>query len=101
VAVATEFYPEVGDADFFAQPLGPEAVRVALIHRYYVLIIELGADKLLLAPDPAAVGPFRRARAAFEELHPGGGTAILQGLNVVLDVQQAAAILASVDDVED
>ena len=73
VAVTTQLHPQVLDSQLPAQPLGQEAVGIALVHGDHILILHLGADPLLLAPHARAVGPLVGADALVEELHPGGG----------------------------
>ncbi len=101
VAVAAQLDPQVFHTDLLPQPLGPKAVGVSLVHGDHVLVGHLGADPFFLAPHPAAIGPFVGADALVEELYPGSGATGLQGLDVVLHVQQPTALLAAVDDVVD
>ena len=90
--VAALLDPEILDAELLAVAVGPEEVRVALVHRHDVLVVDEGQHPLLLAPHPRAVGVDVAAVALVEELDPGRGRARLQRLHVVLDLEQIAAV---------
>ena len=99
VAVAAQLDPEVRQANLLAQPLGPEQVGVPLKHADDVVVGQVGDDPLFHGPDAAAVGPLGAARALVEQGLPLLGAALAQGLQVVVDLQQAAACGAGVDDI--
>src|SRR5262249_6272644 len=95
---AAQLDPEVRDAELPAVAVGPEEVRAALEHRDHVLVADVGRDPLLLAPDARAVGPERLLVAVVEELDPGRGRAVAQGVEIVRDLEQVAAARAAVED---
>ncbi len=70
VRVAAHLHPEVVEAELLAVPFRPEQVRAALVHRDDVLVAEVRADPLLLAPDARPVRPGRALVAFLEQAHP-------------------------------
>ena len=58
----------------------------------------MGVNPLALAPHSRAVRPFGAHVAVFEKLLPLGSAALSQGLHVVDDFQQVAALGAAVND---
>ena len=98
MGVATEFHPEVIDADDFAEAFGPEEVGAAFVKGDDVLVVDLGEDPFFLAPDAGAVGPHGGFVAVFEEFHPALGIASGELLEVVLDFEEGVALAALVDD---
>src|SRR5574338_191058 len=68
VRVAALLDPEVLEPDLAAEALGPEQVRVALVHRDDVLAGDRGEHPFLLAPDARAVRPRGLVRAVLEAL---------------------------------
>jgi len=82
---------QVLDAELLAVAVGPQEVRVALVHRHDVLVVDEGHHPLLLPPDPGAVGVDVRRVPVVEELDPRGGGARPQGVHVVLDLEQIPA----------
>ena len=99
VAVAAQLDPQVGQANLLAQSLGPEQVGVALKHADDVVVGQVGDEPLFHGPDAAAVGPLAAAGALVEQGLPLLGAALAQGLQRVVDLQQAAAGGAGVDDI--
>jgi hypothetical protein len=99
--VAAHLDPQVLDPDVAAVALRPEVVRAALVHRYDVLVADVGADPLLLAPHAGAVWPGGPLVAVVEETHPGDGAAMAQRLDVVHDLQQIAAGGAAIQGLPD
>ena len=73
VRVAALLDPQVLDVQLLAVAVGPEEVRVALVHRHDVLVVDEGDDPFLLAPDTGPVRVHVAVRAVLEELHPRGG----------------------------
>lgn len=101
VAIAAEFDPEVGDAELFAEAIGPKEVGVAFEHADDVFVGEGGDDPFAQAPDAAAVGPDGGTGAGFEEFLPVLGAAGFEGFAIVVDFEEATADRAGVDDVVD
>ena len=101
VAVAAQLDPQVIDADFAPVALGPEEIGAAFVHRDDHVVGQLRHDPLALAPHARAVRPLVVPVAVVEQLHPGGTAAVLQGLDVVDDLQQAVALGAAVDRASD
>ena len=99
MADPTVFHPQVvHPEERFAEPLGPEEVRVSFEGRHDVVVVDLGEDPLFLGPDSGAVGPLGFPDARVEEAAPVSSVVGPQGVEVVLDVEQAAGF-AAVDDV--
>ena len=98
MADSTVFHPQVvHPEERFAEPLGPEEVRVSFESRNDVVVVDLGEDPLFLGPDSGAVGPLGFPDAGVEEVAPVSSVVAPQGVEVVLDVEQAAGF-AAVDD---
>jgi len=93
VAYSAVFDPQVVHAEkLFAETLGPEEVGVSLEGGDDVVVVDLGEDPLLLAPDAGAVGPGGLADAGVEEVAPVLAVEALEGGHVVLDVEEAAGL---------
>ena len=102
VRVAAHLDPEIVEAELAAVALGPEQVRAALVHRDDVLVAELGADPLLLAPDARAVRPRRALVALVEQAHPRRRRCDRRSASRSCDdLQQVAARRAVIDRLPD
>ncbi len=88
MGVAAELDPQILEADLAPVALGPEEVGVALVHRDDVLVVDLGTDPLLLAPDARAVGPLVAVGAVLEERAPLGARQRAQRIEIVGDLQE-------------
>src|SRR5262249_8089077 len=84
--------------ELLAVAIGPEQVGAALHHRDDVLVLHVGLHPLPLAPHAGAVREGGAQVALVEELDPRGRAALLEGLEVVHDLEQVAALRALVDD---
>ena len=62
------------------------------------MVVNLGKNPFLLAPDSGANGPFVALVTLFKEAFPGCGVALAQGLQIVLDLEQGAAFFAMIND---
>ena len=79
VRVAAQLHPHLLDARCpRPKRSAQEQVRAALVHRDDVVVADLGAHPLLLAPDARAVRPRRALVALVEQPHPRRGAAIAQ-----------------------
>jgi len=101
VAYSTVFDPQLVHAQkLFAETLSPEEVGVSLEGGDDVVVVDLGEDPLLLAPDAGAVGPGGLADAGVEEGAPVLAVEALERVHVVLDIEEAAGLGAVHDLVE-
>ena len=101
VRVAAHLHPQVLDPELAAVALRPEDVGAAFVHRHHVLVADAGADPFLLAPDAGAVRPRGPLVAVVEQPHPGDRAAMAQRLDVVDDLEQAAARRTVIDRLPD
>src|SRR5690606_13889362 len=90
VGVPALLDPQVLEPDLAPVAPGPEQVRVTLVHRHDVLVVDVGANPFLLAPDARAVRPLVAVRALLEAPLPGGGRGLAQLVHVVDDLEQPA-----------
>jgi len=67
VRIAAELDPEAVEPDQFAEPFCPEEVRGALVQRDDVVVMDVGQNPFLFAPDARPVGPFGGLVAVFEQ----------------------------------
>lgn len=94
----TVFHPKIVHFEkLFPEPLRPEEIRVTFECRNDVVVVDLGEHPLFLGPDSGAVGPLGFPDAGVEEVAPVSSVVAPQGVEVVLDVEQAAGF-AAVDD---
>ena len=98
MADSAVFDPQIVHAEeLFAETLGPEEVGVTLEGGDDIVVVDLGEDPFFFAPDAGAVRPGGFAHARVEEVAPVLAVETLEGIHVVLDVQEAAG-LGAVDD---
>src|SRR5690606_34116298 len=101
VAVATKLDPQVRQTERSAVPLRPEEIRAALVHRHDHVVGHLRHHPLALAPHARSVRPPVLTVAVVEDAHPARATPIAQSVEVVHDLEQAAATRTTVDGLSD
>jgi len=98
VRVAAELDPQVVHAHDLPEAFGPEQIRAAFVKRDDVVILDLGQNPFLLAPDARTVGPLVALVAVLEKFHPSLGVAPGERLEIVPHLQQRVAARAVIDD---
>lgn len=97
VADSAVFDPQIVHSDeFLTESLGPEEIGVPLEGADDVVVVDLGQNPFLLGPDAGAVRPARGADARVEEGSPVVAVELLEGVHIMLDVEEAA-VAAAVD----
>ena len=97
VGIAAQLHPQVAHPQLASEPLGPEQVRAALVHRDDRFVSDVRAHPFLLAPDRRAIGPGGPLVALVEQPHPRDRRPVGQRVEVVGDLEQVAAGRTAVD----
>lgn len=100
MAVSALLDPQFTDSEFSTQTIGPEKVCPPFVERDDVFIVYQRADPLFLAPNAAAVRPYIALVAVVEQVPPLRRASHAQGFQVVRDVEEALALAALINGVE-